>query len=158
MLKLSSGTYHLKEIDQKTFWNKLDAITFGQVMNPEMGYTTQYWGNFDNVFAGRRKDDDFSIYLYRPITEGFRTEILAKGTVKSGLQGILVEVNFEVPLWSILAFFFIGGTLFLSLWLSAAAGIAVITSGVLLIIYGLILNANHNSVKREIRKQFKRFQ
>ena len=125
-------------------------------MNPELSYTTQFFGNFDNIFAGQKKDDSFSIYLYRPITRGMRTEILAKGSVLPVENGIEVHVRYEIPFWSILAFVFLGGFAFLTFYINSGLIIGSVVTGLFLLIYVLILNANHNAVKNEILAQFKK--
>jgi len=82
MIKLSSKTDILPNISSDLIWSELDKITCAQTVPPEISYSTQYFGNFDNVFGGRKKESNFSIYLYRPISKSMRTEILAKGAVK----------------------------------------------------------------------------
>jgi len=150
MIKLSSKTYHIAEIETKQFWEKLDEITCGQHINPELSYTTKHLGNFDNVFAGRKSGNKFSIYLYRPIEQGFRTEILAKGKIKELKDGI----KYEIPMWSILVFIFIGSLTLLPLWFIYSKIISVIITAIISIIYLLVINSNHNDIKKEIKKQF----
>lgn len=154
MIKLSSKTYYIEGIEIKEFWDKLDKITCGQHINPELSYTTKHLGNFDNVFAGRKSGDKFSIYLYRPIEQGFRTEILAKGKIKEVADGIKIDIKYEIPMWSILAFIFICSLTLLPVWFLYSKIISVIITTIFSIIYALVLNSNHNDIKKEIKNQF----
>lgn len=157
MIKLSSKTYHLN-VDQKNFWANLDAITFGQALNPELTYTTQFMGKFENTFAGRRKRNHFSIYLYQPLAAGWKMEVLAKGEVKNGSQGTQVKIDYEIPLWSILAFLIIAGFTLTTLWISDLFTTSVVCSLLVLFAYLLILQSNHKAIKSEVQKQFLNFQ
>lgn len=157
MIPLSTHSYILKNIDVKKFWKNLDDITFGQSLNPEFGYTTQYWGDFDNVFDGRKTGNAFSVYLYRPITESFRTEILAKGTVREWENGIKINIKYEIPFWSILVLILFGSLIMFSVWISYSKVVSIVLISIILLIYILIINSNHNDVKREISSQFNNF-
>ena len=154
MIKLSSKTYTIKNISVDLFWANLDDITCGQNINPEISYTTPFWGDFDNVFAGRKVGETFSVYLYRPIYYGFRTEILAKGKVLKVVNDLKIGVTYEIPVWSTLIFLAFTGLLILML---AGNGIALTISAVTVIIalYSLIIHSNHNDIRREIARQFK---
>lgn len=156
MIKLSSKTYHITGIETAQFWDKLDEITCGQHINPEISYTTKHLGNFDNIFAGRKSGNKFSIYLYRPIEQGFRTEILAKGKIRELKDGIKIDINYEIPMWSILVFIFIGSLTLLPLWLNHSI-IGIVITLIVSIIYLLVINSNHNDIKKEMKKQFIKF-
>lgn len=153
MIRLSSKDYILKNVDKEFFWKELNSITAGQEMNPEFGYTTQHYSNFDNVFSGRKRNDQFSIFLYRPITRGFRTEILAKGKVFETKNDLKVDCNFEIPFYSFLMFVVLGliftGLAYFHLKLGAffltAIGVAI---------YLVIMRSNQIEIKSEIEKQF----
>lgn len=153
MIKLSSQEYKLKGVTKDFFWRELDDITAGQWMNPEYGYTTQYYPNFENIFAGRKTKDKFSIYLYRPITKGFRTEILSKGVVSENKDGIQIKCKFEMPFWSILVFSIMSFLIFTPLYITSIFG------GIIIFLFGIgiyvaIVYSNHRSIKMEIKKQF----
>ena len=154
MIRLSRKTYTLYNITESKFWDKLDKITVGQNINPEISYSTPFYGNFDNVFGGRRVKNKFSIFLYRPITRGFRTEILAKGKLKYDESDnmIILDINFELPFWSILMIIILGA-IFISpfYFLSIIAGIII--NLIFLLIFGLIVNSNLFDVKLELDKQ-----
>ena len=157
MIKLSSKKYQIEEISFEVFWSKLDEITLGQNINPEISYTTIFEGNFDNIFAGKKSGDNFSVYLYRPLTSGFRTEILAKGKVSEIKNGLKISVRFEVPLWSILVFIFISSILLFLSWLSYPEIIVIVITLAVSLIYFFILKSNHKDIKMEIKKQFEKF-
>ncbi|HYQ58463.1 MAG TPA: hypothetical protein VEP89_14075 [Draconibacterium sp.] len=157
MIKLSSCEYTLKGVTKEHFWKELDSITVGQNMNPEFGYTTQYFAKFDNIFAGRKTKDNFSIYLYRPIFKGFRTEILSKGQLFEDKDGIRISCSFEIPFWSTLVFLVMSFILFTPVLLRSFTGgmiFALIGIG----IYSAIVQSNHNSIKKEVKKQFERIE
>jgi len=158
VIKLSSKKYTLKELDQEVFFESLDEITCGQNMNPEFSYSTQHFGKFQNAFGGRRKGNQFSVFLYRPIEKGMRLEILAKGVVKSFENGVSIDVRYEIPFWSIFLFFILGGFISLSLFINLGLITSSITMCVLFLIYLLILNANHNEVRKEVLTQFRKFE
>ncbi|MCL3782470.1 hypothetical protein EMN47_18970 [Prolixibacteraceae bacterium JC049] len=154
MIKLSSQSFILKGISKEEFWTKLDKITVGQHINPEISYSTTFDGNYDNVFGGRKEKDKFSIYLYRPLTRGFRTEILAKGVLsnQNSDNELRIDCNFEIPLWSIIMFLVIGSVLFLPFFaVSNAVGIVITSIGIL--IYGMIISSNHSDIKKELSEQ-----
>ncbi len=158
MIKLSSQKYKLVGITKDDFWKKLNSITVGQNINPEISYSTQFDGNYSNKFGGRKKGNNFSIYLYRPITRGFRTEILAKGNVveDSSKNAINIYVNFEIPLWSIFMFLILSPLLLLPFYfLFETFGYIVILFG--LGIYALILRSNHEDIVKELEEQLKEF-
>lgn len=155
MIKLSSQTFILKGISTEEFWTKLNSITVGQHINPEISYTSVFDGNHDNVFGGRKKGNKFSIYLYRPIARGFRTEILAKGVVSNQNPNneLRIDCKFEIPFWSVLVFFLIASLTFLPLFaISKIAGIATTLIGML--IYGMIISSNCSDIKKELNEQF----
>ena len=158
MIRLSSSRYRLTNITTDDFWKKLNSITVGQHTNPEMSYSTQFDGNYDNKFGGRKKGNNFSIYLYRPITRGFRTEILAKGNVVEDISrnAINIYVNFEIPLWSIFMFLFLSPLLFIPFYfISETLGYLITLLGI--VIYALILRSNHKDIVRELERQLKDF-
>ncbi len=152
MIKLSSQEYKIHGVSQELFWTELDNITAGQAMNPEFGYTTQHLLNFDNVFAGRRKDNKFSIYLYRPMTNIFRTEILAKGIVTVKKDMLLIESSFELPFRSIIICLLIGSIVFLPLYFTSIFG-GIVFSLIGFFIYSIIVDSNHSNIKKELKKQ-----
>ena len=154
LIPLKKIKYQLKNTPESEFWQHMDSITFGQKLNPELGYVTQFLGNFDNNFAGRKTGNEFSIYLYRPISQAFRTEILAKGTVESRPNRIEVDVKFEIPFHSILKFFLLGGLLSLLIMSQFSAPAGYFGVLFLFISYILILRSNLGSVKTELEKQF----
>lgn len=156
MIKLSSKSYVIKNIDSESFFKQLDSITCGQAMNPEFSYSTQHLGKFENVFGGRKRGNKFSIYLYRPIEQGMRTEILAKGIVTPTEQGIAVDIRYEIPFWSILMFVLFGGLVFLLFLGNLGWIMGMVPVFILLVIYMAILNSNHIAVKSEIYNQFKK--
>lgn len=152
MIKLSRQKYKIHGVSQKQFWSELDNITAGQAMNPEFGYTTQHLPNFDNVFAGRRKDNKFSVYLYRPMTNIFRTEILAKGIVTEKKDLLLIESSFELPFWSVIIFLIIGSIIFIPLYFTSFFG-GIVFSLIGLFIYSIVVDSNYSKIKKELKKQ-----
>src|SRR6056297_2902298 len=155
MIRLNRKIYRLYNISESDFWSHFDKITVGQNINPEISYTTTFYGNFDNVFGGRKRNNKFSIFLYRPTTRGFRTEILAKGQVLQNEKKECLEIDcsFEMPFWSILMLFLLGTLFFTPFYfISLTAGI-VITS-IILFIYGLIVKSNYHNMVLELEKQF----
>jgi len=157
MIKLSSKTYNIEQISKGEFWKKLDEITLGQYINPEISYTTQFLGNFDNVFAGRKSENKFSIYLYRPITSGFRTEILAKGKITEISTGLKIDVRYDIPFWSIFALILLGSMTLLNIWVFYNEIVSMVITSIITIIYILIVRSNHKDIKMEIEKQFLKF-
>lgn len=157
MIKLSSESFILKGISKDEFWKKLNKITVGQHINPEISYSTTFDGNYDNVFGGRKKKDKFSIYLYRPISRGFRTEILAKGVVTDlyPRNEIRVDCKYEIPFWSILMFFVIGIIVFFPFFaMSYVAGTAITSIGIT--IYGMIISSNHSDIQKVLNEQLRK--
>ena len=157
MIKLSSQSFILKGISKEEFWTKLNNITVGQHINPEISYTTTFDGNHDNIFGGRKTKNKFSIYLYRPVARGFRTEILAKGVVtnQNADNELRIDCKFEIPFWSILMFLVISSIIFLPLFaVSNVAGITLTSIGIL--IYGMIISSNHSDIKKELNEQLRK--
>ena len=64
MIRLNTIEYYIEGVSEDSFWKRLDSITVGQEINPEFSYTTQYLGKFENVFGGRKRGNEFAIYLY----------------------------------------------------------------------------------------------
>ncbi|WP_075591555.1 hypothetical protein [Labilibacter marinus] len=158
MIKLSSKKYKLVGITKESFWKKLNGITVGQNTNPEISYSTQFDGNYNNKFGGRKKGDKFSIYLYRPISRGFRTEILAKGKLveNPGDKSLNIYVNYEIPFWSFLMFLSLAPMLFVALYFTYEP-VGYLSVVLAFVIYVLIIRSNHNDINKEIEKQFKVF-
>ncbi|MBU2062517.1 MAG: hypothetical protein KKH44_11800, partial [Bacteroidetes bacterium] len=153
MIKISDKEYYLTGVSEVFFWDELDRITAGQATNPEFSYSTQYYANFENIFGGRKVGNKFSVYLYRPITRAFRTEILSKGIVTKIENGIKITCTYEIPFWSLLMFVLIGFLIFTPVFLLS------ITSGLIfgfigVCIYSMIIYSNHSNIKEEIKKQF----
>lgn len=153
MIKLSDKEYYLNGVSEEFFWDELDGITAGQATNPEFSYTTQYYAKFENIFGGRKVGNTFSVYLYRPITHAFRTEILSKGIVSKTENGIKITCNYEIPFWSLFMFVLIGFFIFLPVLLvSITSGIIFGAFGVG--IYLMIVHSNYLNIKEEIKNQF----
>jgi len=106
---------------------------------------------------GIKKDDKFSVYLYRPTTSSFRTEILAKGKILETSSGLKIDVRFDIPLWSIMAFIFIGSITLFYIWTFQNEITAMLITILLATLYILIVRSNHKDVKMEIENQFKKF-
>ena len=155
MICLNRKIYRLYNITENEFWSRLDDITVGQNINPEMSYSTPYPGKFENVFGGRKVKDKFSIFLYHPITRELWIRILAKGQVSfdKKKETVVIDCRFEIAFWSIFILFLFG--LFFitpSYFISLKTGIIV--SGIVLLIYGLLIKSNYRSTVNELKKQF----
>ena len=154
MIKLSSCNYSLKGVSQDFFWKELDKITVGQSMNPEFGYATPHFGKFENVFGGRKVNNEFSIFLYRPVTQMIRTEILSKGIVSEHDSGIIMKCRFEYPFWSLIMLLLLGSAFFVPFYHVSIVGsliVCLIGTG----IYCLVIRYNHSNIKYEMNKQLK---
>lgn len=154
MIELSSTDYHLKGVSQDFFWKELENITVGQTMNPEFGYSTPHFGKFENVFGGRKVDNEFSIYLYRPVTQMVRTEILAKGIVSEHGSGIMVKCRFEYPFWSLLMLFMLGTAVLYQLYIRFTL-VGLIATLIGILIYFIIIQYNHSNIKSVLNRQLK---
>ncbi|WP_299578362.1 hypothetical protein [uncultured Sunxiuqinia sp.] len=157
MIKLSSQSFQLKGISTEEFWTKLNGITVGQHMNPEISYTNAFDGNHDNVFGGRKKNNTFSLYLYRPIARGFRTEILAKGvvTTQNSSNELQIDCNYEIPFWSILMFLVFGGLIFLPAF-AMSTTVGMVTTAIGVLIYGMIISSNHADMRKALNEQLRK--
>ncbi len=157
MIKLSSQSYILKGLTIDEFWTKLNNITVGQHINPEISYTTVFDGNHDNIFGGRKKKNKFSIYLYRPVTRGFRTEILAKGVVsnQNSKNELRIDCKFEIPFWSILMFTLIGCITFLPLF-AVSLIVGTIITLLVFLVYIMIIISNHSDIRRVFDEQLRK--
>lgn len=152
MIRLSAANYHLEGVSPDFFWQELDKITVGQLIDPEFGYTTPFFGNLDNVFGGRKTGNTFSVFLYRPITQVVRTEILAKGAVAAQGSGIMVKCSFEYPFWSLLMFLFVWAVIFALFYpVPFANGLMAGLVGTGL--YCLLVAYNHANLKSEMSRQ-----
>ncbi len=148
MIPISSHTYYLKHVTKDAFWSALESKTVAQYINPEFGYTTPFWGNFNNEFGGRRTNNFFSIYLYRPITRGFRVEVLAKGEIQIHNNQLVIKTNYEIPFWSFMMFVVIAGLLSIQFVISLPAIGSIILIALMILIYGTITMSNYRDLKR----------
>lgn len=153
MIRISSKKYHLKNVAPKVFWAELDTKTVGQKINPEISYSTQYWGNFDNVFAGRKVKDTFAIYLYRPIIKGFRTEILAKGKLTETNGQLVIHTSYEIPFWSVFVFILFGGLFSLKSMITLPFLGSFIFTALMIFLYGALIKSNYDDMKRIFEKE-----
>ena len=157
MIALSKEKYLLNGISQEVFWNELDKITAGQNVNPEISYSTQYFPNFDNIFAGRKIGNTFSIYLYKPKISGFRTEILAKGTLHEEKNKIRIDCSFEIPLGSLLKALILVFLFNIPFYLSSSTA-GLIFSFIIVAIYTTLISSNHTDIKRTLSTQLKKIE
>ncbi|MGQ8337338.1 hypothetical protein ACUNWD_12375 [Sunxiuqinia sp. A32] len=157
MIVLSKEKYVLDGIKKEVLWNELDKITAGQNVNPEISYSTQYFPSFDNIFAGRKLGNSFSIYLYKPKINGFRTEILAKGTLHEEKNKIRIDCSFEIPFGSLMKFLILGFIFNVPFYLSSST-VGLIFSFIIVAIYATIISANHTDIKKTLSTQLKRIE
>ncbi|MDO1449421.1 hypothetical protein Q0590_24310 [Rhodocytophaga aerolata] len=154
MIPLSTRSFYLEGVTPDFFWKELDKITVGQSIDPEFGYTTPHFGKFDNVFGGRKVKNSFSVFLYRPISQLVRTEILAKGTVEEKSSGIRITCRFEYPFWSLLMLILLGSMLVSPFYMhSLEMGFMATLFG--LFLYSLLVVYNHANIKQELSNQLK---
>lgn len=152
MILLSKKKYNLKNVPTDFFWKELDNITAGQNINPEISYTPQYFANFENIFAGRKIGDTFSLYLYKPKTFVFRTEILAKGRVKDFGNDIEIDCRFEIPFGSFIKFIIISFLINAPMYLTSIGG-GLVLSAIIITIYSAVIGSNHNGIRTELQNQ-----
>lgn len=158
MIPLGKEKHVLTKISADDFWSYLDEITCGQALNPELGYSTPFYGNFENVFGGRKRGNTFTVFLYRPITSGFRTEILAKGKVRSIKEDALsIEISYELPFWSFSIFCLIQifpiALIFIN-WKNPTGWFSALF---LFIVYALVVWFNFEAMKKELNAQLEQF-
>lgn len=153
MIPLSKKTYILRNIEINEFWEKLDAITHGQKLSPELGYTMPFEGDEKNIFAGRKTGNQFSLYLYRPKAKGSRIEILAKGTVVPEDKTLKVNVQFGIPFQSILSFLFLGSLIMVLIWVDQKIATSVFLTILISGFYFGVLVFNYNEIKQVLQKQ-----
>jgi len=153
MIPLKSKTYHIENIELAEFWEELDKVTLGQSLNPEFGYVNQHVANFESTFAGRKSGKNFIVFLHRPLTQGFRTEILAKGTVSKFGRSLSVDINYEIPLHSLAMFLLLVSMVVIPTGVInpiVACGIFILMS----IIFYLIVKSNLKKIQKEIKYFF----
>lgn len=148
MIPMSSHKYYLKHVTRDAFWAAIESKTVGQYINPEFGYTTPFLGNFNNEFGGRRTNNFFSIYLYRPITRGFREEVPAKGELQIHNNQLVIKTNYEIPFWSFMMFIVIAGLLSIQFIISLPVIGSLIFIALMILIYGAITISNYLDLKR----------
>jgi hypothetical protein len=155
MIYLNRKMYWLHNITEIDFWKRLNEITVGQNISPEMGFSTPFVGKSENVFGGRKVKNKFSIFLYRPITRELWIRILAKGKVlfDDKKNCLLVDCRFEIPIWSIFilllfCLFFVIPSYLISL------KTGIIISSIFILLSCLLIFLNYRKTVNSLKKQF----
>lgn len=155
MIRLSAVTYYLEGVSEDFFWKELDRITTGQSMNPEFGYNKPYSGKSENIFAGRKVGNQFSIFLLRsPWNQFFRSAILCKGIVAARGRGIMVKCSFEYSFRNLVMFALLALNVLIFIKLDPIPFADELFFGAIgIAIYGLVVIRNYSKIKYEMGKQ-----
>ncbi len=106
MIKLFTRKYEIPERAIDTFWEKLDADTFGTHINPEISYSSMFVHSTKKCFVGIRKKNKFSIYRYKEQRSQFRPDILIKGKMNRSGGKNIIECSYEINISSIISLLF----------------------------------------------------
>lgn len=155
MIILNKKIYILRGISREFFWKELDQITAGQHINPELSYTHWHTANFDNIFAGKKVGNQFSIYLFKPKTNFFRTEILAKGHVEETNDGIRIACNFELPFGSFIKLLIPSLLIFVPL-LSYSVLSGIILLSFFVFAYSMLVLSNRDKLQKVMKEEFRK--